>query len=773
MIYDSIIVTGSAQVSGSLSVTGGITGSFQGTATTASYVLNAVSASFATSASYAVSASTATNAVTSSHALNAVSASFTTSAANATTSSYILNAASASYALTSSFATTAVTASFANAFTVAGTLTATTLVVQTITSSVDFVTGSTRFGSLLANTHAFTGSVGMTGSLAVNGSVGVGTASPSQLLHLYTTSKAVSDRDGINLQTSNSAAADIGLPIIWSSNGTILNYATAGIAGRRESATSTNYSGYLQFATTDAGGSLGERMRITSGGNVGIGTTTITPSSGYKMLKINGSTGGEFVLAGSDVDYGYIYANSGNFVIDALGNYPLIFRVNGSSRMTITASGSVGIGTASPTGRLMLYQSSAGNVLQNIVSNQGGSTQAGINFSPSMTDTEVAANPAQASIYATDSNYGANIIFANKATGAVGNALTERMRITSGGNVGIGTTSPSVITAGSTVLEVSGVGDYFPSINVARTGGSSKTNSNWGFVVATDGGLIFRHNTSSSNYMSISTSGSATFSSAVSVQGNSGIYIYRSDNTRYGLLNTDNNYTYLVSNTSPADPLLLGTGGSSYITFGKNFASTYVEQMRITSDGNIAIGTFATAGDKYFGYSHTNGGWGAGASGLRFESVAVGGNYSQSIYIRTHYYNADSRNAIYCLYDGNVYNFSNSTAWQTTSDIRIKENIRPINNALDKINALNPSHFEYKNKLGQTKTGFVAQEFEQIFPGHVSEGLPNEDYKEYFKEGEMMKSIDADLIPYLVKAIQELKAENDTLKDTLQRNNII
>jgi hypothetical protein len=139
----SLSTSGSLTVTGSLNVTNGITGSFQGVATTASYVLNAVSASYATTASYAVSASIATNAVTASHALNAVSA---------------------------SFATTAVTSSFANAFTVAGTLTATTLVVQTITSSVDFVTGSTRFGSLLANTHAFTGSVGMTGSLTVTGS---------------------------------------------------------------------------------------------------------------------------------------------------------------------------------------------------------------------------------------------------------------------------------------------------------------------------------------------------------------------------------------------------------------------------------------------------------------------------------------------------------------------------------------------------------------------------------------------------------------------------
>jgi hypothetical protein len=64
----------------------------------------------------------------------------------------------------------ALTASYANNFTVAGTLTAQTIVVQTITSSVDYVTGSTRFGSLLSNTHRFTGSVSITGSLNVAGS---------------------------------------------------------------------------------------------------------------------------------------------------------------------------------------------------------------------------------------------------------------------------------------------------------------------------------------------------------------------------------------------------------------------------------------------------------------------------------------------------------------------------------------------------------------------------------------------------------------------------
>ena len=52
--------------------------------------------------------------------------------------------------------------------TTTGTLTAQTLVVQTITSSVDFVTGSSVNGSLSSNTHQFTGSVLMSGSLTVS-----------------------------------------------------------------------------------------------------------------------------------------------------------------------------------------------------------------------------------------------------------------------------------------------------------------------------------------------------------------------------------------------------------------------------------------------------------------------------------------------------------------------------------------------------------------------------------------------------------------------------
>ena len=61
------------------------------------------------------------------------------------------------------------TASYSDTFRVGGTLTAQTLVVQTISSSIIYSSGSNTFGNSLANNQIFTGSVSITGSLTVNG----------------------------------------------------------------------------------------------------------------------------------------------------------------------------------------------------------------------------------------------------------------------------------------------------------------------------------------------------------------------------------------------------------------------------------------------------------------------------------------------------------------------------------------------------------------------------------------------------------------------------
>ena len=115
--------------------------------------------------------------------------------------------------------------------------------------------------------------------------------------------------------------------------------------------------------------------------------------------------------------------------------------------------------------------------------------------------------------------------------------------------------------------------------------------------------------------------------------------------------------------------------------------------------------------------------------------------------------------------------------WGTLSDERLKQNIRPISSALEKLTALNPCHFEFKN-VGEdanpagTRTGFIAQEFEQVLPGHTFEMPPMCDAdKQLLGEGVKAKGIEADLVPYLVKATQELNTkleqENLLLKQQL------
>lgn len=76
--------------------------------------------------------------------------------------------------------------------TTTGTITAQTLVVQTITSSINYITGSSDFGSLQSNRHTFTGSLYITGSTSTfSGCVGIGTNAPTYQLQLSSASPSI------------------------------------------------------------------------------------------------------------------------------------------------------------------------------------------------------------------------------------------------------------------------------------------------------------------------------------------------------------------------------------------------------------------------------------------------------------------------------------------------------------------------------------------------------------------------------------------------------
>ena len=174
MIIDNPIVSGSLNVqnnvtasngliTNNLTVEGTIYGAISGSSATASYV------------EYENVANKPTLVSSSAQLADDISGSFTSLSSSLSTrltddegSISSLNAASSSYLLNT-------TDTLTGDLTVTGTLTAQDLVVQEVTSSIIFSSGSNRFGNELTNSHNFTGSVNITGSLNVNGAeVGTG-----------------------------------------------------------------------------------------------------------------------------------------------------------------------------------------------------------------------------------------------------------------------------------------------------------------------------------------------------------------------------------------------------------------------------------------------------------------------------------------------------------------------------------------------------------------------------------------------------------------------
>jgi hypothetical protein len=316
---------------------------------------------------------------------------------------------------------------------VTGSITAQTLVVQTITSSVDFVTGSTRFGSILGNTHVFSGSVTMNPNglfVSSSGTVGIGTISPVARLNIFGTSgnpSMTADTNnlfsitgnlgpqlniggyngasyGMWLQVKNADNSNVNYPILLqplggavgigttsalsvldvrAANATMGNYQTiqafstdsaainlgggislggyytsttsiaqfASIVGRKENGTSANYDGYLAFGTNAQATGVVERMRITSGGNVLIGTTTDVAGK----LQVNG----EIRMTGSTLFRGMSSntlqlcggTSSSNIKINGASE-EITMDTNGATRILINSAGGLQLNGATGFGVL-------------------------------------------------------------------------------------------------------------------------------------------------------------------------------------------------------------------------------------------------------------------------------------------------------------------------------------------------------------------------------------------------------------------------------------
>jgi hypothetical protein len=303
---------------------------------------------------------------------------------------------------------------------------------------------------------------------------------------------------------------------------------------------------------------------------------------------------------------------------------------------------------------------------------------------------------------ATDStSYG--IVSTQAIPLVLGTNSSEKMRITSGGNVGIGTTAPTTYSLAGRHLELNDAG----------------------------GGYAFYH------------------------------------------CNTTTVKSFYASNESALLTALF-TFSNHPLTFGTN----NTERMRITSGGNLLVGTTTDLSIKLL----VSGNMRVGTSAGNFAELnAVGSTpylflngpaSSSTIGASSHINIFDSPNARgwviqsnasqnLCLwsYNGswsNVGNFNNSTGIYTSlSDINKKKDFELSNIGLNEVMQLKPTLYRMQSDITQgiKELGFVAQDVKDVIPNA------------YVENGDFIGLNFNPIVAALTKAVQELKAELDTLKN--------
>ena len=551
------------------------------------------------------------------------------------------------------------------------------------------------------------------------------------------------------------------------------NGVTSGSAGLKTTAAS---DGALALQTTTAGGTATTALTIDTSQNVGIGTSSISASANYKSLNISGTTGAEIYLQTGSTNYGYIYADNGGFRLIApasgAATGTMQFSTSNTERMRIDNSGNVGIGitpSAFASSRKALQVG-------------GSSTVATLGLSSGIGEVVYNTYYDGTNFKYINTNYAASFDYNNAATGGFawrlapsGTAgtnvtLTEAMRIDSSGNLLVGTTDGASSKINTRGIIASSTSQYTWSTFDGYTDGNLYITANAGSSNTTNSNIIFRSSTSG---------GSVTERMRIDNSGNVGIgtttpgyplQVYTSSSSNAATISMVNNATSNTSSlafvqngsTTASYSYIVGDGRSSgYMSFATN----NTERMRIDSSGNFFVNstTAGGSGQEKFSVSQSSGNRVAafvnqtGTSGYSsiFSSIQSSGNNTST------YHFQGNTNGV-----GNWYLWGNGTT-TFSSDQRLKKNIETARDGyLEDLARLRVVKYNWKNDADGTpkELGLIAQDVEEVFAGLVQDDIgqiSDEDTTIY-------KQLKVSVLPFmLLKAIQELKAINDTQAETI------
>jgi hypothetical protein len=479
-------------------------------------------------------------------------------------------------------------------------------------------------------------------TVTTSGNVGIGTTSPGAKLHLKLNTSGATPISQQQLILENNTATGIAILTPSTTSGYLF-------FGDNNDA-QTGYIAYdhasdeMKFKVAGS-----ERMVINSSGNVGIGTTSpgtklhiVVPGGSSQLtLERTGAGAGKVVLAG---------AAEGLIVYDDAYGPKMYVGTSG------TYNGNVGIGTTSPgakldvNGDVFINSNYTANVAaQDLTIGKTTTGDHGLTIVTGPTYT--------GSIYFGDSgNNDAGILKYQHSSNSMQFVTnrSEAMRITSTGNVGIGTTGPSskLQVQGSTIGYTGNTAEDLFRLSRAGTGwvkdsivelslnrqDHSDNHPTTQLVFKLSGGGV-DSSTASQDVMTLLSNDNGNFvgigttspGARLEVKGSDG-YLKFDSNGDNGFIKSDFNLDLYADDTANNSS---GYSNIRFFTYGAN------EKMRITSAGNVGIGTTTpftiggtaklstyASGPSTFGLSSSDAVYlrRYGTGNYQFQTTATGGN---------------------------------------------------------------------------------------------------------------------------------------------------
>ena len=341
---------------------------------------------------------------------------------------------------------------------------------------------------------------------AIVGCVGIGTLAPATPLQVYGISR-FSRTDSTPSGTANTVLNDavFGSTDTANTGITLLGTGQVGIAFGDAASTEIGQVRYqhstnaMEFRTNGA-----EAMMIDNAGCVGIGTTApdgelhvfsgessgVAPNVAADELILEGSGDvGMTIFSGASSSASIFFADTGSALDGYIQYYQhdqsMTFGTAAATRMKIVSSGNVGIGTATPDGNLHVMSSSAGSVTAHSNACTGvfeASDYAGISIIGASESSIHFADAGSNIVSRIHYDHGGNNL-------AIDTNSAEVMRLTSAGNVGIGTTAPAKILSVYGALDTTVGTDpvaRFERTGASQTGITVRSNDIDGLILRAD-----------------------------------------------------------------------------------------------------------------------------------------------------------------------------------------------------------------------------------------------------------------------------------------------